>query len=263
VHAETWTVVGVLEETHTANDRVLFIPLQSFYAITEHEEGLKEIGKVAGGEAGGGGGTRPAEAGDKAYRMNADGTFTLTLPQEEWRVSAVLVQAQSVATLLRLQFLLRNRPDAMGVLPAATMGDFFENVLPAVSALLLLISLLVTAVAGVSILVSIYNSVSARNREIAILRALGATRGRILAAVCLEAGMVGTAGGVLGWVGGHILAAGGAWYLQRLMGTGLPWWRVDAAEGVYLLAVVAMAFGAGLVPALKAYRVPVAEHLAG
>ena len=75
--------------------------------------------------------------------------------------------------------------------------------------------------------------------------------------------MVGTAGGVLGWVGGHILAAGGAWYLQRLMGTGLPWWRVDAAEGVYLLAVVAMAFGAGLVPALKAYRVPVAEHLAG
>ena len=34
-------------------------------------------------------------------------------------------------------------------------------------------------------------SVSARLRDIAILRALGATRGKILAVICLEAGLIG------------------------------------------------------------------------
>ena len=54
--------------------------------------------------------------------------------------------------------------------------------------MLLLIALLVTIVAGVGILVSIYNSVSARTREIAILRALGATRQRVLTLIAPRRG---------------------------------------------------------------------------
>ena len=51
-------------------------------------------------------------------------------------------------------------------------------------------------VAGVSILVSIYNSVVARKKEIAILRALGATRLRIVTLLCVEAGIIGLAGAI-------------------------------------------------------------------
>ena len=36
MHPEKWTVVGILAPTHTASDRVLFIPLDSFYAIGVH-----------------------------------------------------------------------------------------------------------------------------------------------------------------------------------------------------------------------------------
>ena len=35
-----WRVVGILKPTHTANDRVLFIPFISLYAIAEHEGGM-------------------------------------------------------------------------------------------------------------------------------------------------------------------------------------------------------------------------------
>jgi putative ABC transport system permease protein len=42
-------VVGVLEPTHTANDRVLFIPLISFYAISEHEDAMATISAIRGG----------------------------------------------------------------------------------------------------------------------------------------------------------------------------------------------------------------------
>src|SRR5208282_2594501 len=37
-----WHVVGILKPTHTANDRILFIPFISLYAIEEHNEGMIE-----------------------------------------------------------------------------------------------------------------------------------------------------------------------------------------------------------------------------
>ena len=40
IHAEVWKVVGVLKPTHTAADRVIYIPMNSFYTIAEHGVGL-------------------------------------------------------------------------------------------------------------------------------------------------------------------------------------------------------------------------------
>ncbi len=108
---------------------------------------------------------------------------------------------------------------------------------------------------------SIYNAIVARLREIAILRALGATRTRILLQICLEAGLIGFTGAVLGLILGHLLAAAGSAYLRRLMGEGLNWTRIGTEEALYLVAVTVIAVLAGLVPAMKAYRTPVATNL--
>ena len=273
-HPEVWTVVGILNETHTANDRVLFIPLMTFYAIFEHEEGEEAISAIKAA-ATGGSATPPAaarppppatappppEPEEKAYTMNADGTIQVKLPKKDWEISAVLVQTRGVEAMVHVPFVLRNMPDATAVSPAGEMIKFFDLFLPKVMLLLLIISTLVTIVAGVSILVSIYNSVTARNREIAIMRALGATRARILAAVCLEAGLVGVIGGILGILAGHLLAGAGSIFLQHLMGTGIAWWRFGSWEFLYFPVVVAVSLLAGLVPALKAYKTPVAENL--
>ncbi len=279
-HEVVWTIVGVLDETHTATDNVLFIPLLTFYAIFEHESGLEAINKIQDQN-----GTTPAsqtmpaaapasapvatasapateeERPDEGYIQNPDGTITVKLPKKDWQISAILVHTQSEAAFLDMQFKLRNLPDAVAVSPADVMAKFFDTFLPKVSLMLIIISTLVTVVAGVSIMVSIYNSVMARRREIAIMRALGATKERILAAVCLEAGLIGALGGVVGLIAGHLLTAVGAFYMRRMFGTGLPWWHLDWPEFAYLAAVIAISLLAGLVPALKAYKTPVAENL--
>ena len=46
VHKEKWKVVGVLRQTHTSNDRVIFIPLVTSFAIDEHREGLEAQSKI-------------------------------------------------------------------------------------------------------------------------------------------------------------------------------------------------------------------------
>ncbi len=202
-HDEQWTVVGILKPTHTANDRVIFIPLTSFYAIPAHEKGLEAISQIAGGAAEEPE-TRPTtrhaehdEHGEhhheEAYDMLPDGTIKLKLPEDDWRVSSVAARAKGAWTL-QIIWDVNNGKVAMAVNPAQEMQTFFNTFLRGGTYLLLVVSLLVTIVAAVSILVSIYNSVSARRKEIAVMRALGATRAKVLTLICMEAGIIGLAG---------------------------------------------------------------------
>src|SRR5690606_24080020 len=103
------------------------------------------------------------------------------------------------------------------------MQAFFQQFLEPIARLLLVITILVTVVAAMGILVSIYNSVSARRREIAILRSLGATRRTILALICTEAALIGLAGGVLGLIIGHLIALAGNGSVRERFGEGIDW----------------------------------------
>ena len=295
IHEQEWEVVGVLKPTHTANDEVLFIPLTSFYAISEHEEGLKAheaLRQAAGVKSPvpappapaprpGGDADHdhddhnhdkdkakeaPGEHHDHdhegAFDLNPDGTIHLHVPKTEWELSAVLVKSRGGIAPQTLMYMLNFSPmPVMGVNPASVMREFFNTFLRGSSLLLLAVAALVTLVAAVSILVSIYNSVSARLKEIAILRALGATRRRVLALICLEAGLIGLFGGLLGIIVGHLAAGAGSVYFNKTLGESINWVTPDRWEGVYLLGATVIAVLAGLVPALKAYRTPVATNL--
>jgi putative ABC transport system permease protein len=277
IHMQQWTVVGVLAPTHTAIDRVVYIPLLSFYTIAEHGAGLIAQAKLREGQAPDA--VDPDSDADQPHPPDANGiehfsnydfdtkdqTIHLNLdklPPEVWAISAILVQSRGGVSEAALEYDLNNATDVMAVNPASVMRDFFATFLSPMRVLLLLICSLVTIVAAVGILVSIYNSVSARLKEIAILRALGATRSTVLALICIEAGLIALLGSILGVALGHGINAAGAWYMLRKFGENLSydWWEL-LYEGIYLVAVIGLAIIAGLVPAMKAYRTPVATNL--
>jgi putative ABC transport system permease protein len=271
IHAEKWKVVGILKPTHTAADRVIYIPLNSFYTIAEHGVGLMAHAQLLSGglpTAGSGGDleavTKDADGTEHHanYDLSPDGVISLHANMvDKLELSAILVQSRGGVTLQDLLYDLNNGPDVMACNPAETMRSFFDTFLSPMKMMLLLICSLVTVVAAVGILVSIYNSVSARTREIAILRALGATRDRILALICAEAGCVAAMGAILGIVAGHAISGAGSWYMYERFGESLNWMLVSPEEPAYLAGVVVLALIAGLVPALKAYGTPVATNL--
>lgn len=319
IHKPTWTVVGILKTTHTANDRVLFLPVISLYSIAEHENGiltqalmkaginpekippdqvdevLRKLGfdpakvpasalKTLKMEAKGtkkldlsaSGGelmkdAAPAQPAEEkkdegpdpdAYHLDGNGDIVTDLPKEEWELSAILVKSRSpiAAEQLMYRFKVIDN-EAIAVNPATEMRTFFQTFFKPSSIVLLAVSCLVMIVAAVSILVSIYNAISARMREIAILRALGATRRRVLAIFCTEGMLVGLFGAAAGLVLAHVVAAIGSTYFSRTLGQSIAWYRVSGPELLALVAAVVVAALAGLVPAMKAYKAPVAVNL--
>ena len=276
VHAEIWNVVGVLKPTHTAADRCLYIPLLSVYCIAEHEGAMQKQEAARNGQkiasTGGEGESEPYTM-VSGHDLDPDlpdtkDFISLRTPKKEWEVAAVLVKSRGGVSGQNLEFFIKNGGmqselglDVMAVNPAEMMRTFFETFFGASTMILLIIAGMVSVVAAVGILVSIYNSVSARYREIAILRALGATRRRVLTLICTEAGFIGLFGAILGGILGHLLGGVGSIFLREQMGQGFNWISVSAWEIAYLGGVVLIALFAGLVPALKAYRTPVATNL--
>lgn len=269
-HEEDWVVSGILEPTGTSLDNSVLVPLAPSIALGEHTQGLADRAKLLEE------GIPPEELTNEWPEVVAEGGAQRegyvfdpesglvypTLPERLWRVSGIFVGSTGGYPRAQLDFSINNRPEAMAASPAGEMSAFFNQFLQPIATLLLVITVLVTVVAAMGILVSIYNSVSARRREIAILRSLGATRRTILALICTEAGLIGLAGGVMGLVIGHLIALAGNGSVRERFGEGIDWLGVSGWELAYLGGVVLLAIMAGLVPAAKAWSTPVAENLA-
>lgn len=178
-------------------------------------------------------------------------------------VSAVLLQLRAPTAGFMLDTMINKQGNKMtfayplGAIIAELFGkiSWFDQVLT-------LVAYLVALVAAGSVLTSIYNSMSARRRDLAILRALGARRRTIFGAVLAEAACIGVIGAAAGFVVYFGLFAGVASLVRAQTGVVL---NLTAGHPVLWLCPLAMtllcALG-GVVPALKAYRTPVAETLA-
>ena len=143
----------------------------------------------------------------------------------------------------------------------ATMAALL-NKISWIDRVLALVAYLVALVAAGSVLASIYNSMNERRRQMALLRALGAHRRTLFVSVVLEAVAIA----VMGMVVAYAVYLGIMWGASSV---------IQAQTGVVLdplawnnvlvwapLAMIGLGALSGLVPALKAYRVDVAENLA-
>lgn len=178
-------------------------------------------------------------------------------------VSAVLVQLRTPAAGFMLDLLYNRRGNRLTFAwPVdAIVADFFSRI-GWFERVLTLVAGLVALVSAAAVFAGIYNSMSARRRDLAILRALGARRRTVCGAVLAEAAAIGVLGALLGFaVYGALLLGAGAIVREN---TGvvldvLRWHPVLAWAPAVAVGLGALA---GLVPAWQAYRVPVVDTLA-
>ena len=241
-HADQpFTVVGVLQATGAPIDRNVIISLQGFEALHQGmgAPGLPWLGGV---------GAAPTVAERAAL-----------VPRE---LTAVWVGLHARTEVFSARRGIERLPQdsLMAVLPGVALDELWQVVKLAENALLA-IGVLVAVSGMLSVAAVLMVGLSARRKELAVLRALGATPLALLGLVWLEA--LGVC--LLGMLGGLVLHGLGLWALQDLLRTELGiavQWGWPTAEGAWSLAgLVLAAWLAASVPALRAYRLSLVDGL--
>lgn len=177
-------------------------------------------------------------------------------------VSAVLVQLRSPTAGLQLDMMYNKQGNRLTfAYPiGAIMGSLFQKI-GWFDRVLALIAWLVGLVSSAGVLVAIYNSMSARRRDLAILRALGARRGTLFSAVVLEATAIGCIGMMAAFAVHAVIGGVVAAIIRAQAGVVLDIWTWSPVMLWAPLAMITLCALGGIVPAIKAYRNDVATNL--
>ncbi len=231
-------IAGILEKTGTPVDRTVIVSLEAISAI--------HVDWTGGGQS--------------ADRVSADMVRAMDLTPET--VTAAMIGTTSRLKVFALQRAINDYPrePLMAIIPGLALQELWEIVGVAETALVgVSVMVVVTALLGMAAM--IFAGLNERRREMAIFRAMGARPGTILLMLVLEAMLIAAAGALLGMV---LLTLG--------MVIAQP--MVDAAFGLYLpldapgqreltvFGAVVLAGGlVGLMPALRAYRMSLADGM--
>jgi ABC-type antimicrobial peptide transport system permease subunit len=152
-----------------------------------------------------------------------------------------------------------------------------EHVLGAVVRYLHVIDIVIAGIGGVAVLISALNVANAllaavreRRREIGVLKSIGAEDRDVLRWFLFEAGLIGLVGGLVGAAAGTLMAVViGLQVVDYLTSQGLvldPIKLSDVPFGVMFAGIagsVLISLVAGVVPALRAARLPMREAVGG
>ncbi len=235
-HEETYTVVGVLEATNSPSDRVIWIPLEGVFRMGGHV--LR-----------GGGESFRAEPG-------------ASIPDEHKEISAVMLSFADKKAGFQLDQMV-NKQGKVATLAwpiGASMAELFRKI-GWITRVLELVAVLVVLVAAGTILASITNTMRERRKEFAILRALGARRRTVFAAIVLESSSLAFVGAIIGLAVHAAIVLGAAWSVREQTGVVLTLARFHPVLIAVPVGVTLLGALAGLIPARSAYSTDVATNL--
>jgi putative ABC transport system permease protein len=180
-------------------------------------------------------------------------------PSQE--VTSLLVKLRQPGYRFQLQQEINDHEMALAASPAEEVNKLSATLLAPLQGILLLVAYLVIIVSALSILISLYLTIFQRRRDLAIFRSLGATRGDVFRLITLEAALLSGLGVVTGWLLGHGALAALYPVIIAQFGLSISPWQVLPVELAIGVSVWLLGVLAGLLPAVVAYRLPVAETL--
>jgi len=245
-HEEEYVVVGITKPTNSPSDRVVWIPIEGIFRMEGHVlRGAQDA--------------ETTQTAGQPYKAEAG----VEIPDEHKEVSAVMLKFRNFqAGALLAQTINNQGKVATLAFPiGAVMMDLF-NKMGWVTRILELVAYLVVVVAAASILASIYNTISERRREFAILRSLGARRGTVFSAIVAESAAIAALGSLAGFLVYYVIMAGTAYVVRERTGVVLDVAQYHPVFTAAPLGITLLGALSGILPAAKAYSTDVASNLA-
>lgn len=250
-HGQGFKVVGILKSTGTPNDRAAFINIEGFYWMEGHARAIEpsEVAKVEKA-------TVVAENGNGKQQPER-------LPLEKRDLTAILVKPATALHAVGMERVINKSLRAQAASPIREISTMLDSFVKPMNSALLALTGIVCFVSAISILVSIYNSMNERKRDIAVMRALGARRDLVMTVILIESLLIALIGGGIGWLVGHFIGMLSSPAVEYRTGIQMGLLTsVTLPELILIPGLIALATLAGLIPAMAAYKTDVSQNLA-
>ncbi|MDG1802451.1 MAG: ABC transporter permease [Paracoccaceae bacterium] len=236
---QPFRVSGILEKTGTPVDRTVIVSLRAIEAIhVDWQSGAQIPGQ-----------STPADV-------------IREMPLEPQAITAALIGTKSRLQVFGLQRAINQYPrePLLAVLPGVALQELWQIVGIAETALIA-VSAMVVVTALIGMMATIFSSLNERRREMAIFRAMGARPRVILGLLVLEAVLMAAIGALLGLGFLYMGLFVGQPLIDSAFGLWLPIGPPTLRELWVILGVVAAGAIVSMVPALRAYRMSLADGM--
>jgi putative ABC transport system permease protein len=226
-HEQKFKVVGLFEPTGAVIDQLILTPLESIWEVHETHQHEGEVHE-----------------------------------EEEHSITSLLVKYRSRTNfqVLNLPRNINENTNMQAAVPAIEMNRLYSMLGLGEQALRSL-ALVIMLVSGLSIFISLFNSLKERRYELALMRVMGASRFRLFAQILLEALLLSFIGCILGILLSHCSMQLFATYMQSSFRYSFSGWRFLTEE--YFLVAAALFIGtlAGILPAIMAFKTEIYKTL--
>lgn len=236
---QPFRVSGIIEKTGTPVDRTVIVSMQAIEAIhVDWQSGAQIPGQ-----------STPVEV-------------IRQMDLEPKAVTAALVGVKSPLQTFALQRAINEYPEEplLAILPGVALQELWGIVGIAETALLA-VSAMVVVTALIGMMATIFSSLNERRREMAIFRAMGARPEVILGLLVLEAVLMAAVGTLLGLALLYVGLTIAQPIVDRAFGLWVPIDTPSMREILTLLVVIGASALVSLVPALRAYRISLADGM--
>lgn len=256
-----YRVVGILARTGTILDRLVLTPVASVWAVHEHHHHQHDEEEPGEDHDHDSDHDHDHDHGDEGHDHHHDHDAAAESADHGREVTAILVRYATPLAAARLPREINSQTGMQAASPASEMLRLRALMSVGLDAMRLLGLVLVLA-AGLSTFVALTNALQERQYDLAVMRALGAGRGRIMGQILTEALLVALGGALLGLALAHVGVAALSAFSPRARDLGLSAGQFVVGEGWLLALSLLVALLAAALPAIRAYRTDVSRLLA-
>lgn len=264
---EAFKVVGILAPTGTALDNLIFTNTETVwlshgeaFVVEEAQSDSVQVEaaavKPAFGVRPGG---RPAGNTRKLVLGNKDRDPSIPLEGKE--VTSLLIQYRSPMGAVQLPRFVNSQSSLQAASPAFETARLFTIIGVGVD-VLQGFAYLIIIISALSIFIALYNALKERKYDLAIMRSLGASRGKLFVHVLLEGIIITSLGALAGLLMGHGLVEMIGRMFEQTGQLGVTGKNFLSEELIILLGSLVVGVVAAIIPAIQSYRTDISKVLA-
>ena len=244
-HEPMYIVKGILKPTHSVIDNLILTNVGSVWKVhEEHKDGIKKW--IEGTKIINPSSLVPAvEAGDSTLE-----------------ITSLLIKYRNPLAVIQLPRFINTQTNMQAASPAFETARLFSILGVGVDALMGFAYVLIF-ISGLSIFIALYNSLKERQYDLAIMRSMGASRGKLLFATILEGTILTSLGSLIGLVLGHMVLFVFTMLVSQSQSTGISALVFYPEEAFIFGGSFVLGIMCSLIPGFQAYRTDIHKVLAG